>query len=204
MPASPDFPPPPSAAPRRAGLVLLFSVVAAVALVAIPFGRSALPLALRLPGISLAYAFAPGPVGHVVALAGGALSPRVVARRRWWSRSWNGLSLAPRAARSDGADEHLLEDFVPLLSRANALRLATWVKDAISCWASSGRLGQVAYPVRKLRNSPRVDGHAGAFPSPPPTDSLYTVWWEDRSSTAGASGSIWRESTIRILMAGRG
>jgi hypothetical protein len=165
MPASPT----PSRSRRRfAGLGLLFFVLAALALVAIPVWEIRPFRPQTSAGISLAYACRRlAPWATVVALAAGAaLAAGLWRGARWWSRAAMVLALVPLGGAVWLARTNIFEKmFAPLPSPRYARAMeADWVKDGDLVLGIERNGEAVAYPVRQIAYHHIVMDEVGGVP----------------------------------------
>ena len=165
MPASPA----PSPSRRRwAGLGLLFLVVAAVALVAIPMWEIRPFRPQTQAGVALAYACRRlAPWATVVALAAGAVIAAGLWRgARWWSRALMVLALVPLGGAVWLARTNIFEKmFAPLPSPQYARAAeASWVKDGDLVLGVERNGEAVAWPVRQVAYHHVVMDEVGGVP----------------------------------------
>jgi amino acid transporter len=165
MPADPAL----SRSRRRfAGLGLLFLIVVAVALVAIPVWEIRPFEPQTAAGISLAYACRRlAPWATVVALvAGAALGAQLWRGARWWSRAAMVLALVPLGGAVWLAQTNIFEKmFVPLPSPRYARAMDTnWLKDGDLVLGIERKGEAVAYPVRQVAYHHVVMDEVGGVP----------------------------------------
>lgn len=153
---------------RLAGLGLLFLVVAAVTLIAIPIYEIR-PFVPQTPsGVSLAYACRRlAPWVTVLALAGwAAITAGLWRGARWWSRALLVLALVPLGGAAWMAWTNIFEKmFAPLPSpRYARAGEAVWVKDGDLVLGVERNGEAVAYPVRQVAYHHVVMDEVGGVP----------------------------------------
>lgn len=159
----------PSRSRRRwAGLGLLFLVVAALALVAIPVWEIRPFVPQTAKGISLAYLCRRlAPWATVLALAAGAVLAAGLWRGgRWWSRALMVLALVPLGGAVWLARTNIFEKmFAPLSSPQYARAAeASWMRDGDLVLGIERNSEAVAYPVRQIAYHHVVMDEVGGVP----------------------------------------
>jgi hypothetical protein len=153
---------------RLAGLGLLFLVVAAVALVAIPVWEIRPFQPQTSAGISLAYACRRlAPWATIVALAAGTVLGAGLWRgARWWSRVALALALVPLGGAVWLAQTNIFEKmFAPLPSPRYARAVDThWLKDGDLVLGVERNGEAVAYPVRQVAYHHVIMDEVGGVP----------------------------------------
>ena len=153
---------------RWAGLGLLFLVVAALALVAIPVWEIRPFVPQTAKGISLAYFCRRlAPWATVLALAAGAaLAAGLWRGGRWWSRALMVLALVPLGGAVWLARTNIFEKmFAPLSSPQYARAAeANWVRDGDLVLGIERNGEAVAYPVRQIAYHHVVTDEVGGVP----------------------------------------